>query len=85
VWIAKDPETGAPAKIFVHLGKAGSALYAAGDAMSALVRLALRSGASVEDVVRYLAGISQSDRNALVHEASSMADALARSLREEYL
>lgn len=73
-----------PARIWLTVGKAGTELYAAGDALSAITRLALTAGVPRRSVIKYLRGISNVEYNRLVHEASSMADALGRTLEMLY-
>lgn len=80
VTIAHHPDQPVPRRIWMTVGKAGTALYAAGDALGALAKLALDNGVPQEEVVRYLRGISHADYNRAEHEAASMADALGRTL-----
>ena len=82
VTIARTPE-GQLRRVWVTVGKAGTALYAAGDALGAVARLALDSGVPLDQLVRYLRGISHADYNRLAHEAMSMSDALGRTLEWE--
>lgn len=70
-------------RLWVTVGKTGSAMHAAGDALSAVTKLALDSGVPRDSVAKYLCGISHDDYNKLVHQASSVSDALGQTLRLE--
>lgn len=82
VTIAREAE-GRLRRVWVAVGKAGTPLYAAGDALASIVFLALENGIPLDVVAQRLRGISHVDYNGQVHEAASIADALGKALESE--
>jgi ribonucleoside-diphosphate reductase alpha chain len=80
VHISED-DKGQPFEVFLNLGKAGGSAMADAEALGRLVSLALRSGISIQEVVRQLRGIS-SDRAVGLgpNKVLSMPDAVGIAL-----
>lgn len=76
-----DVETLNPHTLVVNIGKAGSELKAAADWGSRLAGAALRSGAKPDYIAEITEDIRHSRSNGH-YEASSLADAVAQSLKE---
>jgi len=75
---------GQPIRIFVEAGKNGEVSYAASSALAAIVGTGLRSGIAVRELWWDLVGVTQNGVNNLIHDASSVPDALGRFLRTHY-
>lgn len=74
-------EAGDPHTLLVRVGKAGSRLNAAADWGARLAGAAFRAGADPQVVAEITADITHDASNGH-HEAASLADAVAQSLRE---
>lgn len=75
---------GRPVRIFIDAGKNGEVSFAASSALAAVVGTGLRSGIDVRELWWDLIGHSHYGLNRLVHDASSVADALGRFLRSHF-
>lgn len=58
MYVTVNDDDGQPFEVFATLGKGGGCAAAQNEAISRLASLALRSGASCEDVIRQLCGIA---------------------------
>jgi len=77
-------EEGRPVRVFIDAGKNGEVSFAASFALAAVVGTGLRAGIPVREIWWDLIGHTQNGLNSLVHDASSVPDALGRFLRSHF-
>ena len=86
LYVTITEHEGKPFEIFCSIGRSGASIMAKAEVTGRLASLALRNGASIEDVIHQLLDISGGDRRAWKkHLIKSIPDAVGRVLSEKYL
>lgn len=74
-----------PVEVLITIGKAGGRAMAQTDALGRMITVALRHGATVEDILRHLSGIAcHSPAGVGEERVLSCADAVAKALNIKY-
>lgn len=84
ITVNNDPDTNESVEVFIRIGKQGSEVAAAAEAVGKLISFGLQSGIPVANIVDHLEGITSTPVWSNGTQVKSLWDAVARVLNNDY-